>query len=311
MRFVVLALVATVACPSFAHAQPCEIHVLRAPDAVRAAIDDAIRAEKRCATSLVVRVVPTDKGFYLFAESTDGRTFERVVGDVRAAAAQVARWSIPDRVVPAVTPSTAPSFAEPLPVLPADPLAQSRHAAAPSVASRDDAPVVTTSSSAKPVTTRDRRGRWLSLGGVGSPDVQGARLELDFLARAGWSLGLGLEASDMQMGVLEFQDVRAIATVGYTVGTGAWQLRTQLGIGMIRTELAGDLPPMGPFTTSGMFPTGEAAAQLTRTLGDSWAFAAGPLVTVYSQEYRTSGSDIMVARRDYDVAIFGALRRRL
>ncbi len=304
---VVLAVIATaLSIPVTAAAQArCEIHVLRAPDAVRAAIDDAVRGEKRCATSLVVRVVPTDKGLYLFAESSAGKTFELVVADAHAAAAQVARWSVPEEVV-------QPVVAEPLPVLPNDPLA-TRLIEATTVRVTERADVAA-------VTAPDRRGRWLSFGGVGAPGVQGARLELDLVERAGWSFGLGLEASEMGMTstspmapptTIDFQDLRAIATVGYTVGSGAWQLRTQLGVGMIRSELTGFVAPMGDVSTSGMFPTGEAALQLTRTLGDSWAFAAGPLVTLYSQEYRMTSTDAMVAKRDFDIAVFGGLRHRL
>jgi hypothetical protein len=309
MRFVLVALVLAV--PAVASAQSvarCEIHVLRAPDAVRSAIDEAVRAEKQCATSLVVRVVPTDKGLYVFAEASTGTTFEVVARDAKTAAQHVAHWSVPARA------PLAPAVGEPLPVLPNDPLATRAR-------SPDPAPVRTAESVAA-VVEPDRRGPWLSIGGVGAPDVQGARLELDLVERSGWSFGFGLEASQMHTAFtsantmtppasLDFQDVRAIATVGYTAGRGAWQLRTQLGLGMIRSELAGSVQPMGDVSMSGMFPTGEAALQLTRTLGDSWAFTAGPLLTVYSQEYRMQSTDAMVAKRDFDIAVFGGLRRRL
>ena len=45
------------------------------------AIEDAIRAQQSCGTSLDVRVIVTDKGLYVLAQTLSGKSFEADVAD--------------------------------------------------------------------------------------------------------------------------------------------------------------------------------------------------------------------------------------
>jgi hypothetical protein len=302
-----VALAVAVAVPAVAHAQSvlapaqCEVHILRAPDATRSAIEGALR-NLTCDASLVVRVVPTDKGLYLIAEEPNGRTYERVVGDDTAAAAQVREWARPqvgavaDLLPPAANDPTTRALRPPAAAPARAPERVERVAAAPTVP------------------------YWLSIGGILGDGTEGVRGEVDIVRRGGFALGLAVEASAMHLVLdgsdggtfapplgamdLSFRDVRGVVTVGYTLGRGAWQLRSHLGIGMIRSQLDGFSSTMGEMDALGNFATGEGSLQVVRTLGTSWALTAGPLATLYHQDYHFAG-------RELDVSAFAALRRRL
>ncbi len=101
IRLLPLALLVALVIPgatASARPVPCEITIPHAPDDVRAEIETWVRAEQRCATSLEVRVVPTEGGFYLFARDGRGFTRQRIVPDARTAAALVASWMADDSI---------------------------------------------------------------------------------------------------------------------------------------------------------------------------------------------------------------------
>jgi hypothetical protein len=304
MRFVVLAAVVLAAPAAFAQsvlAPPqCEVHVLRAPDSTRVAIETSLRNQS-CEASLVVRAVPTVQGLYLLAEEPNGRTYERVVANDAAAATQVREWArlqvaaVADLLPPAANDPTTRTFRPPAATL---------------------APAATVAVAHAPAADP----YWLSVGGILGDGTQGLRGEVDLLRRGGFALGLAIEASAMHLVVdesgsgpfgppagtmdLSFRDMRGVVTVGYTLGHGAWQLRSHLGVGMIRTQLTGFSSEMGPMDALGNYATGEGSLQLVRTLGTSWALTAGPLATLYHQDYEFAG-------RELDISGFAALRRRL
>jgi hypothetical protein len=322
MRRLVLpvAAVAFLGLGTVASAQPtprCEIHVLRAPDGVRVAIEEAVRAEKRCDMSLVVRVVPTDKGLYLLAQSPSGRSFEAVVADARAAAAQVAAWSIPELISPVKEAEPV----EPLPVAAKDP----NVFAVPRVRPPGVTPELSNSDkvSVPPASSSTRSNRFLSAGGWIGDRVVGARIGVDLAGKNGWSLGVALGASEMRMlgsevateiAAFDFSDIRTVATAGYTFGSGGAQLRTEVGAGVVHTSLTG-LSPFTPnameFETSGLFPVGEASVHGIFSVGSSWALSAGPIISFYGQEYRSTTTNEVMVRRELDVSVLAQLRRRL
>ncbi|MCW5807565.1 MAG: hypothetical protein KIT31_34730, partial [Deltaproteobacteria bacterium] len=146
------------------------------------------------------------------------------------------------------------------------------------------------------------------------------RLALDLAGNRSWSVGVALQASEMTLAGSEaadvasyaFTDYRTVATVAYTAGTGSTQLRAEAGLGILHTSLRGhSFATMGEVDSSGFFPIGEAALHGILALGASWSVSAGPLVTIYSQEFRSSTTDQLMIRRDLDVAVLAQLRRRL
>ena len=93
------AVLAVTAVPHLAQAQPrCEVTIVRAPDAIRAEIEAAVRAESRCTTSLEVRVLETEGKIYLFARDSRGFTRERMLPDGSAVGALVASWIADDAI---------------------------------------------------------------------------------------------------------------------------------------------------------------------------------------------------------------------
>src|SRR5258705_281278 len=89
--------------------------------------------------------------------------------------------------------------------------------------------------------------------------------------------------------------------------------REPAGLGAVHSELSGYLYDGGmtSLATQGVYPVGEVGLEVTRALGARWAFAAGPLATIYSQSYRLDTSTEMLGSRDFDVSLLGGLRRKL
>jgi len=90
----------------------CEVTIVdapgaHAPEVVREVIEEWVRAEPRCTTTLEVRVVPTDGGLYLLARDGSGRLQERLVPDAQSAGALVASWVADDSIEPPAPPPVA------------------------------------------------------------------------------------------------------------------------------------------------------------------------------------------------------------
>src|SRR5687767_12649169 len=80
----------------------CIVTVIRAPSEVRAEIDKWVGAEQACKTTLEVRVLATDGGYYLWARDSFGREHERIVPDAQTAGVLVASWVADDSYVVAI-----------------------------------------------------------------------------------------------------------------------------------------------------------------------------------------------------------------
>lgn len=97
------------AAASPALAQPCEVTIARAPDAIRAEIEAWVRSEPRCATSLEVRVVESSGGLYVFARDGRGFTRQRMVPDGATVAALIASWIADDSIDGVWLPEAPPN----------------------------------------------------------------------------------------------------------------------------------------------------------------------------------------------------------
>jgi hypothetical protein len=310
MRAALAVLLLAASSPAFAQPR-CEVHILRAPDAARTAIDNALR-NQTCTASLVVRVIPTEKGLYLLAETPTGRTFERIVVDARTAAAAVKEWAHTE---------------EPAPALPSEPLPPAPYI--PTLVATEDEETEEDDVEARPAVVRRAHGRghWFGLGGVLGDRTTGLRLEADLLRFGGFAIGVSAEMSGMRGPIdetpeaiaafgpspaaLQFSDARAMVTAGYTVGRGSWRLLAQVGAGVMRSHMTGFSQSTGPLELTQNFASGEAGMQLIRTVGARWAITAGPLMTVYHQSYVFALDETMLYKRTLDVAAFAAIKRRL
>ena len=280
----------------------CEVTISRAPDEVREAIEAWVKAEPRCSTTLDVRVVTTEGGFYLFARDSAGRIRERIVPDAQSAGVLVASW-VADDLIAATPPPPAPM----------------PPSATPVVAPPGDAPAVVATAQA-PRTSN----RWLTLGATVEVEGHsaGVRGELDLLQRGKWTLGAILAGSYSELafgpelfasGRLEVVDIAVLAALSRTSSFGKWNMRLSVAAGLLRTRVTGDIEGE-PMDASAFTPTAEASIVFSREFLDGWAFAAGPIVTMPAQEYTVmddSGSEVRFARRGLDVMAFGGLRRRL
>ncbi|MCB9572353.1 MAG: hypothetical protein H6709_09735 [Kofleriaceae bacterium] len=93
---------------------PCGVHIVRAPDDLRAAVAARLAADaSACAGTLDVWLIPTDGGVYVQARDRIGRVRERVVADAATAATLLASWVEVDAARPLWDPPRPPRIAEP------------------------------------------------------------------------------------------------------------------------------------------------------------------------------------------------------
>lgn len=286
----------------------CEVTISRAPDEVREAIEAWVNAEPRCSTTLDVRVVVTEGGFYMFARDGAGRIRERVVPDAQSAGVLVASW-VADDLIAATVPEPAPA---PAPMPPS---------ATPVVAAAPEATAVVATAAPPRTTSR----RWLMVGATVQVEgaAAGLRGELDVIRRGKWTLGAILAGSYSELafgydhvlapGRLESVDVALLAALSRASNMGKWGMRLSVAAGLMRTRVTGDLAGERMDAT-GVSPVVEASILFSREFLGGWALAAGPIVTMPAQEYTVmdnSGATVTFARRGLDVMAFGGLRRRL
>jgi hypothetical protein len=298
-RFALLVLVLAIAGP--AAAAPCEVTISRAPDEVREAIETWVRAEPRCATTLDVRVVPTNGGFYLFARDPSGRVRERVVPDAQSAGVLVASW-IADDLIEAPTPPPSPEPVTPVATPFVTPTADVDHGVIATVAAQ--------------------RRRGLMIGGMLQTHGEGAfglRAELDLARHGAWGFGAVLAGSTAHLtlygaapGYMETLDLRALAQLSRTFAIGKrWDLRLAFGAGVMYTSATVELPG-DTLDAVGVFPTAETSLLISRHVG-GWSIVAGPVITWYTQTYKFQDTDEMftLQRRDLELMAFGGFRRQL
>jgi hypothetical protein len=292
MRNLILSLLA-VSAPAAAQpvTQPttCQVTVSRAPDDVRDAIEAWVAAEPRCTSTLDVRVVPTDGGFYLFARDEAGRVRERVVPDAQSAGVLVASWVADDLIArhvpetatppapanaPPSAPDRAPAFAPPGTTMPT-----------PQV----DA-IVT------PAKRNEPYGRWLTIAGTFDKafDKGGLRAELDIKRYGRWTFGVGLARGGTTLsamtvstyGYIDVNDTRALGTISHTTAFGRrLELRFALAAGFMHTDAEGWIEDE-EIAASGVFPTADLSVMVNLRLFDNWALAVGAFAAANAQTYK-------------------------
>ena len=310
----------------------CAVTIARAPDDVRAVIEQWVQAEPNCNVKLEIRIVPTEGGLYLLARDEHGRLRERLVPDAQSAGVLVASWVAADST--AATPYDAPPAIAPQQPMPQGgpgvaPSPMPPVAPAPAVA---PAPMGTEGAfapgAAPVVAARAEKPRWLSLGamaamsGTGGGGVRG---EWD-LKNRGWAT-LGIAASVSQSGVdyytadyygygtIQMIDTKALGYLALGSSWGKWHLRSSIGLGAVFTRAMTETSN-GSQEAAGLFPTGELTLSIGRDITQSWALSAGPVVSIYAQEMNIdsmgpdyySSSTLM---RGIDAMMFFSLRHRL
>lgn len=336
----VLALALVLMSAAAAEAAPCPVTIVRAPDDVREVVEQAVRAEPACTTALELRVVPTDGGLYVLARDEHGRVRERVVPHAQAAGVLVASWVADDAAAtpPAPGPLAAPVIAGQA-VAPVAPVVANARGAAPAASAAPGAPA---SDAALPaigggvaVAADSARGtpRWLAFGGMFAMSGSGGggiRGELDLRTRGSWALGLAASASNWGMMLgreglpyeatptsLDTFDAKAVGYAALHSSWGKWRLRTAIGLGLVYTRATLKNAFMGTEREArGLFPAGEATLSFGRDLGASWALHAGPIVSVYMQEYQYDYSGpgyygTETEGRELELMMFIAARHRL
>jgi len=261
----------------------CAVDIVRAPDEVRAAIEEQLGDAPTCAPELQVRVVATDDGFYVIG--LGGNTvLEDTVGDAAAVAALIAGWegglaAKCERADRARAPE-ADTNVDPIKIV-------------------DDKPVD------EPASTQAARSRAtrLDLGGlVGAGDGggTGARFAIDAWSRGRWSVGAGFDLSQVTISAAgflfsspheyQFLDLTATVHAAYTWSSGPWHARSFVGLGYIHTT--------GSVTTSTMStPVSltsqsiELGATFGRDFGRGWGLDVGPLFTVFKEVTPGNASD--------------------
>jgi len=288
-----------------AAAQPqsptCEVTISRAPDDVRDAIEAWVADEERCATTLDVRVIPTDGGYYLFARDPAGRIRERIVPDAQSAGVLVASWVADDGMTPPAPVTVTVSVEAPT-----------------ATSTRPTESAVVVASAAAPTV---RRPRYVTLGGiVGIEDgiehrgQRGARAELDVWRGDKWSAGLGLSGSSTSESVgfseeVASTDLVLLATLVRNVRFGpSWDMRLSFAAGVSSTRLTGVYDGM-QFHAQATVPAIEISLLLARSISDDWAISFGPALTYSKTKFVTGGPDpVQIYTRDGGLLLFAGLR---
>jgi hypothetical protein len=298
-----LVAIAALAVATPAAAQPvtspgaCAVTISRAPEDVRIVVEGWVKAEPRCASSIDVRIIPTDGGLYILAQDDRGSTRERIVPDAQSAGVLIASWVADDTFPPDKTVVFVPDFAPPA-------TATERPAAMPvaSPAAFVDAP---------PAARRPAKLRkWVSFGpafnigrqlGTGRESGGGLRAEVDVKSWTTWSLGLALSRTGWTRDnfttgypenyeFLSARDTKAVAYLARTATAGRFQLRASAGAGAVWTHLFGMYSNndgawnMFSSDESKLFATAEGSLLASVRLGN-WGLHIGPVLTIYSQTF--------------------------
>lgn len=316
-RLLLTTAVVLVAPPAFAQPAPraemCGVTFVRAPDEVRYVIEQWLRAEPRCSSSIELRVVPTDGGLYLLAQRPDGRIHERLVPDAQSAGVLVASWVADDWTAPPLPAEPTPAPSAPLTVI-VDPLRVGPPGTAGVVASA--------------APHRSHAGKWISLGMIVQPDNEGGgfRGEVELANVGAWKLGAALSYSEHHLdlmqsaswsfGTLTTTDTQVLAQLGRTARWGRWELRAALGLGAIHTRanVWAQAQGNGGFTSyddDATFLVGEATGLVTRRLGDSWGLGLGPVISWADESFASDSVNPGIQRKEVLVTVFGSLRYEL
>ena len=307
MRHASLIAGALVAMTNAAAAQPepaCEVRFVRAPDDVRHVIEAWLASEPRCTSTIDLRVIPTESGYYLLAQRPDGRIHERFVPDAQAAGVLVASWVADDWVAPHHDVwSTRRGTAAPAAPAPLAP---------PQYTTPGATPAVTAISVPPP-----RRGgpRWLSLSAMWADDQGrdgGLRAELDLISRGDWTFGAGVAWAETASdgGAMRNEDYWVTGTAAYSMTYGRWDMRLGSAFGLVRSDMNDMNAGISPHSTvTGVII--EMQATMSCRLFDNWGLTAG---LVLSSIYETVQPDSEPSRGmadDQHFFLVTGLRRRI
>ncbi|MBA3457229.1 MAG: hypothetical protein H0T42_29375 [Deltaproteobacteria bacterium] len=271
---------------------------MRAPDDVRHVIERWLEAEPRCTSTIDLRVIPSEDGYYLIAQRPDGRIHERFVPDAQSAGVLVASWVADDWVVPKSEASIAPPQFTP--------------------------PILTRGGVTKtvPRVRRSSGPRWLTLGTMVSSDTfddGGLRAEIDIFTWGRFTIGATFgwtetsTADDMASSYSDIRtnDVETAPYVAYTLRSDGWELRAAAEVGFVPySHAAGTAGATGTrgsgyFDLTGAGVAATASLLLTRQLGASWGIHAG----VHAHWIHTNY--VGYTRDENRMFAFTGLRRRL
>ena len=301
-------------------APSCSITIARAPDDVRAIVESWVQAEPRCTVKLELRIVPTAGGYYMLARDEFGRVRERVVPDAQSAGVLVASWMAADSHDGQTPYDVRKPELAPAPVAAGAIGGEVQLApeGAPGMA-----PIVAATKPAR------REPRWLSIGGMfamSGAGGGGVRSEWDWRQKGRMTFGLGASASrsllafytpssSSYMTTLDAFDSKLLAYGALSVRRGGWSLRSSLGLGLVYTSASLQFD-YGTRAAGGVFPAGEVAMSVNLDLGSSWALSAGPVVSLYVQQYKITDAGPTyyyesTLSRDLDVMMYLAARYRL
>ncbi|MEO8703807.1 MAG: hypothetical protein ABI867_27400 [Kofleriaceae bacterium] len=271
-------------------ADACTVVIVRAPAEVRAAVDRWVDGEHHCVTTLELRAIPVEDGYYLFARDSFGREHERVVPDAQTAGVLVASWIADDSPM-VVLPPRAAMVATPPPL---------REVAVERVV---------TVARPRESTRHDHE---LVFGGLGNAGVWGFRADVDaVMLTSVWSIafGLGMVNSRQLDGTPDgLSDIVMMGTLARRWHAGSFEFRLSGGTGIAYTF--GSNPA---YKTHGPTPVLEVGALLGYGI-DRWAIVAGPTLSAYMRSdvvYDEPLDPMVYDGRSATLVLFGGLRRRL
>lgn len=279
------------AAPAAADRSKCTVTIARAPEEVRPIVERWVQSEPVCDVSLEVRIVPTEGGYYIFAEDGNHRVRERLVPDAESAGVLVVSWIADDKL-----PSAAP-------------------AATPEIR----APGIT----AAIATPSEPSRRWISVTGfVGLRTVEpyGVAAAVDIATWRAFAIGvatswlqgsLSVYASE-GTGFMQFSDARGLAYGAHTARFGKWNLRSTLAAGVLYSRGTVLMPGIMD-DVSGVSPAIETSLMFGREIGDSWAIAMGLLGTYTHQSYdvESPNGPRELRREQPDLMFSTSVRHRL
>jgi hypothetical protein len=297
-------------------AQTCDVRIVRAPDAVRTAVQTWLDGE-HCNISLEVRIIPTDGGLYLLSRDPLGRVHERVVPDAQAAGMLIASWAADDGIAPPVIapPAPAPAPVEPEPEL---------RIAPPSS--------TTVHKRMHHATPTRRRTRWASLDAGGGLRGGGVRTSVDIFTYGNWLFGatsalttnrlpLGgypyitmANGGELYLPSINILDARVLATAGRNVDLGdTWHARATIGLGVGVTSVTGDgmddNNAPAHVSTQGIVLDQSASVSFAHDLGNEWGLEAGVDVSYFDEHIYLEAQQLN--RNQFELLVFGGLRHQL
>jgi hypothetical protein len=364
MRKLIIPLVLAAAGPALAQPAPpappavavapaapstCSVTIVRAPDPVRATIEQWL-AKEHCTLALQVRIVPTEGGLYLLATDEHGRVRERIVPDAASAGVLIASWAADDGLGGAAPPVAAPpppppaGYSQPAYTGPA-PIAAPPNYPPPAYAAGSGPVTAFGPGDFRPTTLRDdddngeptkvieppHPEKYLTLSaGLGSNAGGTLRAEVDLYSKNGWTIGAALGITDSEMNAFDvystnggeydahITDYSFALAIGHLWRFGNWHLRGSVGLGLVVSTM-----DVGTYDyTNDTYNTGsgsmtspyvETSLMAGHSFGSTktWGIEAGPVLSYTKQEWYLSDTMSTMYREAGNVMFVVGLRHGL